>query len=90
MEKVAKLKCLTQEDIEDIKTYYFISKKFSTLYKICYHVDHIVPLTNNLVCGLHVPWNLRVLEAAVNKRKGIKFNEELAIDLSAEWYRMHP
>lgn len=90
MEKVAKLRCLLPEDIEDIKTYYFVSRKFSELLEVIYNVDHIVPLNNKIVCGLHVPWNLRVIEAAVNKRKGNKFNEELAIDLSAEWYRMHP
>lgn len=31
-----------------------------------YVVDHIVPLTHPLVCGLNVPWNMRVIPYAEN------------------------
>lgn len=32
-------------------------------------VDHIVPLSHPLVCGLNVPWNLRVTPKWYNQSK---------------------
>lgn len=35
-----------------------------------WHVDHIVPLSSPLVCGLHCEANLRIIRAEDNLRKG--------------------
>lgn len=37
---------------------------------VSFHVDHVVPIKSELVCGLHVHANLQVLESKENSRKG--------------------
>lgn len=39
-------------------------------------LDHIVPLNHPLVCGLTVPWNLRIVPWRVNATKSNNWNPD--------------
>lgn len=54
-------------DMTDIKAVYQEAKYFGM------HVDHIVPLRSDKVCGLHVWDNLQLLPAEKNISKGNRF-----------------
>lgn len=63
---------LTENDLRSIKSIYESAKSLKAYTNIQHDVDHIVPLNGRTVCGLHVPWNLRVLKREENnKRKRI-------------------
>lgn len=47
-----------------------LRKQRNTLTGITWHVDHIIPLNGNNVCGLHVWNNFAVIPKVENLRKG--------------------
>ena len=57
-------------DAKKIQTEYELAAWCSKVTGEKYHVDHIVPLKSNLVCGLHNEFNLRVILAKDNIIKG--------------------
>lgn len=59
-----------KEHEDRIKSIYSACIKVSERTKIPHHVDHIVPLQSDKVCGLHVWWNLRIIPAKENLSKG--------------------
>lgn len=53
---------------------YSLCLEINTLYrKRVYNVDHVIPLRSPVVCGLHVPWNLRIMKIKDNSRKGNQY-----------------
>lgn len=56
-----------------IKKIYEVAHELTKEKGINFHVDHIVPLKNKFVCGLHVADNLQILESSINQSKGNRF-----------------
>jgi hypothetical protein len=56
-------------DLDVIETFYESAHNLGMLLGEWYHVDHIVPLTSDIVCGLHTQANLQVLLGTENLSK---------------------
>jgi len=63
---------LTDEQRKDITDKYDEARQLTISTGIQHEVDHEVPLVSDEVCGLHVPWNLRVITMGENRRKSNK------------------
>jgi hypothetical protein len=63
---------LSEEMLSEIKQIYKKCETITIESGTVHHVDHIVPINGKTVCGLHVPWNLRIITASENLRKSNK------------------
>lgn len=63
---------VTQEQKRVMRNLYLQAQRLTKITGERYVVDHIVPLLSECVCGLHVPWNLRVITQEENLKKSNK------------------
>ena len=65
-------KWLSKDQKDHIKAYYQLAALLETSGYQKFDVDHVIPLNGKDVCGLHVPWNLQILDRAENIKKSNK------------------
>lgn len=57
-----------------INEIYLYGQQISQITNTKYQIDHIVPLINDLVCGLHNEFNLQILRKSENQSKSNAFD----------------
>lgn len=73
-EKNATPKWLSDLHKKQIREIYKRSVYLEKTTNLSFDVDHIIPLSHPNICGLHVPWNLQVMEKTNNIKKSNKID----------------
>lgn len=71
--RIKKNRFKLKEDKVNILKIYKDSLKLKS-YGFDVQVDHIIPINHDIVCGLHVSWNLQILTKDDNIKKSNKFD----------------
>lgn len=66
-------------DLKSIQDVYLECASITKTTGIIHHVDHIVPINGDDVCGLHVHYNLRIIPATENIEKSNSLDESLIL-----------
>ena len=71
VERNATPKWLTKSQLQEMEEIYALAQELAWLNQDCkpFDVDHIIPLQGVNVSGLHVPWNLQLLNISENRSK---------------------
>lgn len=75
--RTKKQSCLKLDEFNTLwmEELYDLAQRRTIITKIPWEVDHIIPLQNKIVCGLHVPWNMQVITRSENRTKSNKLTE---------------
>jgi hypothetical protein len=76
-------------DLKAIEALYAQAEAVTAQTGVPHHVDHFYPLRSKTMCGLHVPWNLRIIPDAVNVRKGNAIPDLAASPLCCAWPQVY-
>lgn len=71
-------------DHEAIDAFYVEARQLSARTGVKHEVVHIIPLQGRNVCGLHVPWNLRVVTKTDNAKKHATFGDKDVVGFLAK------
>jgi hypothetical protein len=61
---------------KEIEEIHQMARELEKIFPWKQHVDHIIPMKNSIICGLHVPWNLHIIPWIDNIRKGNRFDPD--------------
>ena len=68
-------KNLGKEHRRQMRAFFVKAREMTREFGMTYSVDHIIPLAGDVVCGLHVPWNLQIIPLIDNCRKSTSWSD---------------